>query len=169
MNKSVETIVNAYIEAYNVQALDADSNAINHISGEANPWHNAGAFFAIGSRCASSARALVNKLDRLNDAEEKLDRAMQIDPEGYLTKLEERVAKADAEVDNARMFYEVDTALYEVLLGEPFGGSKPQADYGSKWFSDKADAILNPKETAPKKSKVVDMKETLKARLAKAS
>ena len=164
-----ETIVDLFIDNYNVEALDDDR--FRHINGDQglpNPKFNLGAKYELGGLADSAAYSLGQKkewMDRI-EANQMEEEARNGTTSSKYERLGHDMAKAEAAFANAYMFYSVFVDLYNAMTGDIWCGGIFEEDYGRRWWAEKKEELRTPVNAyvAPTKKAIASKKEMLKQR-----
>ena len=164
-----ETIVDLFIDNYNVEALDDDK--FRHINGDQglpNPRFNMGVKYELGGLIDSAAYSLGQKRDWLDRGETTQQAELEANgnESTKFQRLSMDLVKAEAAFENAQTFYQVFVDLYNALTGDIWCGGHAEEDYGRRWWAEKKEAMRTPTNAyvAPTKKAIASKKEMLKQR-----
>lgn len=164
-----ETIVDLFIDNYNVEALDDDK--FRHINGDQglpNPRFNMGVKYELGGLTDSAAYSLMQKKDWMDRVDTNL--RVEIEANGNESAKFQRMTmdlvKAEAAYENAYTFYTVFVDLYNALTGDMWCGGHFEEDYGRRWWAERKEEMRTPTNAyvSPTKKDISKRKEMLKQR-----
>lgn len=162
----------AFINGFDIEALDPESKAVNPVSGQDNPYYNIGVFYQLGSQLDQAAYNCESAKDRLDTAEKlrEDEKERNGNESVQFHILADRAAQAEAQFNNAKMFFDTFETLFNALSGSTWGeGRCMEGDrWGRQWYATEKDRrsakrTLSPK--APTKKQLADRKAAMLAAL----
>ena len=127
--KLTDQITDLYIDNYNVESFDDDRNMYQADGTTLNIKYNMGDKYLLGGRCDQAAYALSAAKEWRDTAEIRCHQANE--DHGAQSLRAQRaqldLSKAQAKLENAQMFFEIDTNLFYTFTGVIWGGRQRHA------------------------------------------
>ena len=162
----------AFINGFDIEALDPETKAVNHVSGEDNPYYNIGVFYQLGSQLDQAAYNCESSKERLDTAEKlrEDERERNGNESVQFHILADRAAQAEAHFNNAKMFFDTFETLFNALSGFTWGVGRCMDDdrWGRQWYANEKEKRQNRRtlsRKAPTKKQVADRKAAMLAAL----
>jgi hypothetical protein len=166
--KLTDHITDLYIDNYNVCSFD-DERYLHAADGTLNVKHNMGDKYLLGGRCDQAAYALTAAKAWRDEAEKRNLNNIEANGADDIKSRRSQadLSKAEAKLENAQMFFEIDTNLFYTMTGVIWGDANVTDDNGRQWWTEYKEQMRGGNtDPVPTKKALNDRKAMLKARAA---
>ena len=169
--KLTDEITDLYIDNYDVGSFDDDRNMYQQDGTTLNIKYNMGDKYLLGGRCDQAAYALNQAKEWFDTAEERAEKMnTEHGPQSLRAQRAQLdLSKAQSKLNNAQMFFEIDTNLFYTFTGVIGGDGNVTGDNGRLWWIEYKEQMRGGNtDPVPTAKALKDRKKLLKARAADA-